>query len=256
VVATVASPPGRPAFPKQLFGYNRTDVDRFVVETQTATNALKQFVGTANERAPFERVGTEVASVLRSLADSVAAVQQDAEQAAATVLAQAEAEATEVRERALLEAADLRARAEEATHAAERARAEAQEHARTVVAQAEARVGEMLRAQQTAADTRLLALDTYRRRAEDGLQTVLDQIVGALNDIRRLGHLTVTIDETAGAPMAETAGGPPAPDGATAGPAAADGVASASPSSTATGDVARQLDAFTRVLARLGDTSG
>lgn len=87
----------RRTFPRGLFGYRRAAVDEYLDELLAAHQALLDELERIRRTNDYtERIGKEVAEVLRALGKSVAEVRDRAEAEAARLRAEAEAEAASV----------------------------------------------------------------------------------------------------------------------------------------------------------------
>ena len=92
LVAQITRRPGR-NFRRHVLGYDRREVDAFIEQTVAALESPETVAASSD---PLNRIGAEVASLLRTFAESVASMHDEAEQEAAAVVARAEAEAARV----------------------------------------------------------------------------------------------------------------------------------------------------------------
>jgi hypothetical protein len=81
----------RRQFRRQLWGYHRDDVDRYVGDVVATNRCIREEVERLRiEADPIDRVSRDIASVLRALTDSVARARDDAEADAARIRAEAD----------------------------------------------------------------------------------------------------------------------------------------------------------------------
>ncbi|HZT64171.1 MAG TPA: DivIVA domain-containing protein [Acidimicrobiales bacterium] len=105
-------------------GYDREEVDAFLravaADLRRLTGELEQASERASavERDSYDRLGTEVANILRSARDAADATTEEARHAAERTLGEAAEEADRIRREAQAEAERLRAEADDALRAA------------------------------------------------------------------------------------------------------------------------------------------
>jgi hypothetical protein len=171
-------------FTRSLLGYAKAEVDAFVGETVAAADALRAQLGEAAANDPMARVGAEIASLLRSLAESVAAMHDDAERRAAELVGQAEETADKIRSDAEQEARRLTDKAESLHAIAAAKREQADQEAAATLHDMERRVGQFVQDQLSDARQKLEFIDRQAGVTEEQAGRAAEQLAAVLAELR------------------------------------------------------------------------